>query len=143
MRCLLDASALLPVATKHGRSLLTETRDNWFAITDLAIYEACNGLWKMAHLLQQVSIEDAKEIVSVIRVLVDREMLHLLSVSELELASTFELAIRRKLTYYDASYVSAAKRTDTALVTQDAALAKAARELVEVLTVEDFEDKLS
>jgi len=142
MRYVLDASALLPVVAKQGRDLLTRIHHDWFAITDLTIYESSNSLWKMSYLLHQLSLEDAKEILNVIHELVDREIFHLLSVSELELASTLELAVRLRLTYYDASYVSAAKQEDAVLVTQDRALAEAARELVEVLTAEDFQQKL-
>lgn len=63
--------------------------------------------------------------------------------SELELAATLELAIQRRLTYYDASYVMVAKNRGAALVTQDRALAESAHDQVEVLSVEDFERKLS
>lgn len=142
MRYLLDASALLPLVTKQGRNLLARASKEWFAITDLAIYEGCNGVWKMTHLLHSISVEDGMETVSVIGELVERGILHLLSVSELELAATLELAIKRRLTYYDASYVMLAKHRGAVLVTQDRALAKTAHDQVEVLSVNDLERKL-
>jgi predicted nucleic acid-binding protein len=143
MRYLLDASALLPLVTKQGRNLLTRASKEWFAITDLAIYEGCNGVWKMTHLLHSISVEDGMETISIIEELVKRGILHLLSVGELELAATLELAIQRKLTYYDASYVMVAKCKGAVLVTQDSTLAESARDQVEVLSVKDFERKLS
>jgi len=143
MRYLLDASALLPLVTKQGRNLLARASKEWFAITDLAIYEGCNGVWKMIHLLHSISVEDGMETVSVIGELVEHGILHLLSVSELELAATLELAIQRRLTYYDASYVMVAKHRGAVLVTQDKTLAESAHDHVEVLSVEDLERKLS
>ncbi len=143
MRYLLDASALLSLVTKQGSNLLARASKEWFAVTDLAIYEGCNGVWKMAHLLHSISVEDGMETVSVIGELVERGILHLLSVSELELAATLELAIQRKLTYYDVSYVMVAKHQGAALVTQDRALAESAHDQVEVLSVEDLERKLN
>jgi predicted nucleic acid-binding protein len=143
MRYLLDASALLPLVTKQGRNLLRSASKDWFAITDLSIYEGCNAVWKMTHLLHSISVQDGMETVSVIGELVDRRILHLLSVSELQLAATLELAIQRRLTYYDASYVVIAKHRDAVLVTQDKALAESAHDQVQVFSLEDLEDKLS
>jgi len=143
MRFLLDASALLPLVTKHGRNLIAKAHKDWFAITDLAIYEACNSVWKMTRLLQTISVEDGMETVGVIRELIQREILHLLSVSELELGSTLKLAMERRLTYYDASYVMTAKHQSAVLITQDRELAEAAREQVEVIGVNGLEKRLS
>ena len=143
MRYLLDASALLPLVTKQGKNLLARASKEWFAVTDLAIYEGCNGVWKMTNLLHSISVEDGMETVGVIGELVERGILHLLSVSELELAATLELAIQRRLTYYDASYVMVAKNRGAVLVTQDRALAESAQDQVGVLSVEDFERKLN
>jgi predicted nucleic acid-binding protein len=143
MRYLLDASALLPLVTKQGRNLLARASREWFAVTDLAVYEGCNAVWKMSHLLHSISVEDGMETVSVIGELVERGILHFLSVSELELAATLELAIQRGLTYYDASYVMVAEHQGAVLVTQDRALAESAHDRVEILSVEDLERKLS
>jgi len=62
MKYLLDASALLPLITRAGRQLIVEASRENFVTTDLAIYEACNSLWKLATLLKSISLEDAVDI---------------------------------------------------------------------------------
>lgn len=42
MKYLLDASALLPLETRHGRQLIVEASRENLVTTDLAIYKACN-----------------------------------------------------------------------------------------------------
>lgn len=52
MKYLLDASALLPLETRHGRQLIVEaSRENLVTI-DLAIYEACKDAMKLLRSLK-------------------------------------------------------------------------------------------
>jgi predicted nucleic acid-binding protein len=63
----LDASALLPLVTKRGKQLIIEASREDLVTTDLAIYEACNSLWKLSTLLNSISIEDAVDIANTIK----------------------------------------------------------------------------
>lgn len=143
MRYLLDASALVPLVTKFGKDLIARASRDWFATTDLAIYEACNSLWKMSSLLGSISLEDGLETVSIIRELTERDTIHLIGVSKVELAATLRLASEQKLTFYDASYVTIAEDQRAALITQDRELSDVARKRVEVLSFTGLEHRIS
>ncbi|MGD0175580.1 MAG: type II toxin-antitoxin system VapC family toxin [Candidatus Bathyarchaeia archaeon] len=143
MRYLLDASALVPLITKFGKDLIARAATDRFLTTDLAIYEACNTLWKMSSLLGSISLEDGLETVSIIRELTERDTIHLIGVSKVELAATLRLASEQKLTFYDASYVTIAQDQRAALVTQDRELSDVARKSVEVLNFTGLERRIS
>jgi predicted nucleic acid-binding protein len=143
MRYLLDASALVPLVTKFGKDLIARAAKDWFLTTDLAIYEACNSLWKMSSLLRSISLEDGLETVSIIRELTERDTIHLIRASKVELAATLRLASEQKLTFYDASYVTIAEDQRATLVTQDRELSDVARKRVEVLSFTGLEHTIS
>jgi predicted nucleic acid-binding protein len=143
MRYLLDASALVPLITKFGKDLIAKAAKDWFLTTDLAVYEACNTLWKMSSLLGFISLEDGLETVAIIRELTERDTIHLIGVSKVELAATLRLAAEQKLTFYDASYVTVAEDQRAALVTQDRELSDIARKRVEVLSFTGLERRIS
>jgi len=143
MRYLLDASALLPLVTKFGRNLIARAARDWVATTDLAIYEACNSLWKLSSLLGSLSLKEGLETVNVIRELTETDTIHLIDQSDLDLAATLTFASEQKLTFYDASYVIIAEDHEATLVTQDEDLNKAARSRVEVIDYADLEHRMS
>lgn len=143
MRYLLDASALLPLVTKFGRNLIARAARDWVATTDLAIYEACNSLWKLSSLLGSLSLKEGLETVNVIRELTETDTIHLIDQSDLDLAATLTFASEQKLTFYDASYVIIAEDHEATLVTQDEDLNKAARPRVEVIDYADLEHRMS
>lgn len=80
MKYLLDASALLPLITKRGKQLIKQLiiieafRED-LATIDLAIYEACNSLWKLSTLLKSISIEDAVDTANAIKDLAIRDVI--------------------------------------------------------------------
>ena len=143
MRYLLDASALLPLVTKLGRNLIARAVRDWVATTDLAIYEACNSLWKLSSLLGSLSLKEGMETLNVIRELTETDTIHLIGQSDLDLAATLTFTSEQKLTFYDASYVIIAEDHEATLVTQDEDLNKAARSRVEVIDYADLEHRMS
>jgi predicted nucleic acid-binding protein len=143
MRYLLDASALVPLITKFGEDLIAKAAKDWFLTTDLAIYEACNILWKMSSLVGSISLEDGLETVSIIGELIERDTIHLIGVSKVELAAALRLASEQRLTFYDASCVTIAEDQRAALVTQDRELSDVARKHVEVLSFTGLERRIS
>ena len=74
----MDASALLPLVTKRGKQLIIEASREDLVTTDLAIYEACNSLWKLSTLLNSISIEDAVDIANTIKDLTVRGVIKLI-----------------------------------------------------------------
>jgi len=143
VRYLLDASALIPLTTTLGRGVIETASKHWLATTDLAVYEACNALWKLSALLKAISVEDAVETTTVIRDLTGKDLVHVMSFHKLDLPATLRLAFAEELTFYDASYVVTARDAEAILVTEDHKLRKSAGRRVEAIDFSDFHGKLS
>lgn len=143
MKYLLDASALLPLITSCGRQLITEaSKQNLFTM-DLAIYEACNSLWKLSTLLNIITIKDATNIAAAIKDITSYGIIQPINHTRLDLSNTLEMAHQQKLTFYDASYIITAKSLEATFVTDDEKLRKIANEHVKTMTYIDFERKLT
>jgi len=143
VKYLLDASAGLPLVTRHGRQLIVEASHENFVTTDLAMYEACNSLWKLATLLKSVSLEDAMEVAAVIKELIVRNVIELVDYTKLDFSSTLRLAHKENLTFYDTSFIITAEGTGAILVTEDEKLEEAARKSVDTITYGELEHKLA
>jgi len=142
MRYLLDASVLTPLLLDLGETVLRLAVETPLYITDLAVYEAGNSLWKLASLLGTLSLEDAYEIASVLHALVARRVLRLVRCDDLEARRVLEIAVREKLTFYDASYIAAAEKLNAVLVTEDRELREKARKYVATTTYTGLRDSL-
>jgi len=143
MKYLLDASALLPLITGGGKQLIVEASRENFITTDLAIYEACNSLWKLATLLKSISLEDAVDISTTVKDLTMRSVIQPIDFAKLDFSHTFKRAYEERLTFYDASYIATAESTEAILVTEDKKLLKAASKFVETITYTDLESRLA
>jgi len=142
VRYLLDASALLPLVTKLGKELVNRASREWFATIDLGVYEACNSIWKLSTLIGSLTLDEGIEIADILGELTRREVIHLVDVAGLELPDTLRLACHENLTFYDASYVTAAKHESAVLVTEDAKLRESARKHVETVDLTSLEHRL-
>ena len=142
MKFLLDASALLPLVTRSGKQLIPEAAGAELITTDLAIYEACNGLWKLSVLLQSITLEDATEIAVILHELTARNLIKILGFASLDLSRTLVTAQKGKITFYDASYIEAARNMNATLVTEDQKLRKAACKQVKTISVLQFQREL-
>lgn len=142
MKYLLDASALLPLVARRGKQLTVEASREDLITTDLAIYEACNSLWKLSKLLKSISIEDAADVVVTIKELAIRGMIKPINFTKLDFSNTLQIAYGEGLTFYDASYIIAAKAVEAILVTEDEKLQKTAGKFVKTITYADLEDTL-
>lgn len=142
MRYLLDASALLPLVTGFGKELLAKASKQWLATTDLGIYEACNSLWKLCTLLRTISADEAIETSVALKELTGHDIIHLVGIAGSELSDSLRLACEEKLTFYDASYLIAARNEKAVLVTDDVKLRESARSHVEVTTFAGLLSKL-
>lgn len=113
-RYLLDASAIYPLMLRLREELLSYV--NRFAVLDLTVYEVGNVIWKE---FRRGRIRDPtivaelfEEIFSSIPVLRP----------QIGLREVVELAISENLTFYDASYLYAARIYGMKLVTEDSDL---------------------
>jgi predicted nucleic acid-binding protein len=139
----LDASALLPLVTKRGKQLIIEASREDLVTTDLAIYEACNSLWKLSTLLNSISIEDAVDIANTIKDLTVRGVIKLIKFTKLDFSNTLKIANKEGLTFYDASYIAVAESLEAILVTEDEKLKKIANKFIKTMTYSDPEEKLA
>jgi len=139
LKYLLDASALLPLVTGHGKQLISEASRETLTTTDLAMYEACNSLWKLAKLLRSISLEDALVVAMTLKDLVARNLIQSIGFTSLDLSQTLRKAYEEQLTFYDASYIAITESTGSILVTEDEELSKAASKSVQTITYSDFD----
>jgi len=142
LKYLLDASALLPLVTRRGKQLIVEASRENLVTTDLAIYEACNSLWKLATLLKTISVEDAVDVATTLKDLIMRNVIQQINFAKLDFSRTFNKTYKERLTFYDASYITSAEGIEAILVTEDEKLWKAASKFVKTITYTDLESRL-
>ena len=143
MKYLLDASALLPLVTRRGEQLIVEASHENLVTTDLALYEACNSLWKLATLLKSISLEDAVDVATTLKDLATRSVIQPINFTKLDFSQTLKKAHKERLTFYDASYIATAESTEAILVTEDEKLRKAASKFVKTITYTTLESRLT
>ena len=143
MKYLLDASALLPLVTRRGKQLIVEASRETLVTTDLAIYEACNSLWKLSTLLKSISLEDTVDVANTLKDLALRSLIQHINFARLDFSHTLKRAHREQLTFYDASYIITAESEEAILVTEDEKLRKAASKFVKTITYADLENRLA
>jgi predicted nucleic acid-binding protein len=142
VKYLLDASALLPLVTRRGKQLIVEASRENLVTTDLAIYEACNSLWKLATLLKTISLEDAVDVATTLKDLITRNVIQPINFAKLDFSHALKRAYKERLTFYDASYITSAEGIEAILVTEDEKLWKAASKFVKTITYTDLESRL-
>jgi len=143
VKYLLDASALLPLVTRRGKQLIVEASRENLVTTDLAIYEACNSLWKLATLLKTISLEDAVDVATTLKDLAMKNVIQTINFTKLDFSHTLNKAYKERLTFYDASYIATAESTEAILVTEDKKLRKAAGKFVKTITYTELESRLA
>jgi predicted nucleic acid-binding protein len=143
LKYLLDASALLPLTIRRGKQLIIEASREDLGTTDLAIYEACNSLWKLSTLLKLISLEDAVDAANTIKDLAVRGVIKPIKFTKLDFSNTLRIANKEGLTFYDALYIAAAESSEAILVTEDEKLKKTANRLVKTITYFALESKLA
>lgn len=143
MKFLLDASALLPLITQSGKRLLAETTRETLITTDLAIYEACNSLWKLATLLKTITPEEAADVAALLSEVIAKNLIQAMGFAGIDLIQTLSLAQKTQTTFYDASYIAAAQKTKAILATEDKQLRKAANKYVKTFNFNQLQKELT
>ncbi|ABP50597.1 conserved hypothetical protein [Pyrobaculum arsenaticum DSM 13514] len=119
----MDASALYALVAHYDKWIRHRDR---LAILHLTIYEAGNALWKEARLGRvdwAAAARHLKKVLSSLKVLDDPPLNEVLGV-----------AVKRGLTFYDASYAYVAESSGLVLVTQDQELLAKTRNAIDVVT---------
>jgi predicted nucleic acid-binding protein len=143
LKFLLDASALLPLVTRSGKKLIAEAAQADLITTDLAIYEACNGLWKLATLLKTLTLKDAQDIATVLNELTAKNLIQTINFTSIDLAHTLGIAQKTQVTFYDASYIATAQNIKATLATEDQKLLKAASKSVKTMSFAQLQNELA
>jgi predicted nucleic acid-binding protein len=131
LKALFDSSAILNLAGTRAASELLEGHT-----TGLSEFEIGNALWRQATRGGKFSVQEAAKAFD--------KIIGLLSLMSLvenpPPTQTLELAVSEGLTYYDASFLLAAIDSGLPLVTDDAALLKAASRHVTALATDSMLD---
>lgn len=110
IRYLLDTSAIYPLVLSLRERLLDYS--SHFSVLDLTLYEVGNVIWKEYRRGRirnpQVVANLFQEVLNIIQVLKVSDMREIL-----------DLAINENLTFYDASYLHAARQYKLKLITED------------------------
>lgn len=142
MKFLLDASVLIPLVTQSGKKLIAQAANADLWTTDLAIYESCNGLWKLATLLKTVTLKEAQDISAVLNELTEKNLIKTTNFSSINLPDTIDMAQKLQITFYDASYIAASQNLKATLATEDQKLLKTASKTVKVISFSQLQSEL-
>ncbi|MGB9622423.1 MAG: type II toxin-antitoxin system VapC family toxin [Candidatus Bathyarchaeia archaeon] len=103
------------------------------AIQWLTLYEVLNAIWKESTLLRILTTEEALSLINDFLDLI-REMV-VLEIRDIE-RDIIQLAIARKMTVYDASYIALAVKHKLTLVTEDKELLNKSRDLIHAVSLD-------
>lgn len=130
---LFDASSLIELVGRGGGAAAAAF-DQY--TLDLAFYEAGNSFWHDSAGQQLLSREDATDAVGYLDSV--REEMVVLALADIGATTVCETAWEEGVTYYDAAYITAARATNTVLVTEDGGMADYTPEQVSVTTVAEL-----
>jgi len=130
MSFVFDASAIFEAIVKRNVGILSDQ----FTI-ELAKYELGNVLWKRRVLVGDISDKEYLRLGKVIK-----RVLKLMNIISIDCHEDEVLRIAKELriTFYDASYVYAAKSKNLPLITQDKELIRKANKTITVMRLEDI-----
>lgn len=142
MKILLDPSVLLPLITKSGKKLISEATNADLWTTDLAIYESCNGLWKLSTLLKTLTSTEAQDISAILTEVTEKKLIKTTNLTSINLPYTLEIAQKMQLTFYDASYITISQNLKATLATEDQKLLRAASKSVKTVSFSQLQNEL-
>jgi predicted nucleic acid-binding protein len=123
--------------------LIVEASRENLVTTDLAVYESCNSLCKLATLLKSISLEDAVDVATVLKELTMRNVIGLIDYTKLDFSSALGMAHKENFTFYDTLFIKTAEHIGAVLVTEDEKMEEAARKSVKTITYKQLERALT
>ena len=124
MSFLFDSSAIINLCGERKTEKLLE---GW--TLNLARYELGNAVWKQVKVNEKITVEEANLVLDPLIEVFTR----LKKPASENHLKTLEIAVKENLTYYDASYISAAVENNLTLVTDDDKLYKTSKKYVKTL----------
>jgi len=118
MNLIFDSSAIINLC---GEKKTEKLLDGW--TINLAIYELGNAVWKQVKVYRRITVDEANLLLDSLTEVFKR----LRKPSSENPLKTLEIAVKEDLTYYDASYISAAVENNLTLVTDDEKLYNAGK----------------
>lgn len=128
MPLLLDACAVINMILRRGSQALASARNN-FALS-LTSYEAGNAVWRLCLLERKITRSEALALVTTATDFLN--LLQQIHFQDLNPNRILDIAISKRLTFYDASYIIAAETRRLTLVTDDRGLFEVAKQYVDV-----------
>ena len=127
---LFDTSSIFKAIMNHRVAILDKS-----TTIPLALYELGNIIWKKTSLLNELTLEEAVELMKI----VDAVLKHMVIYENNGLSpNSLILALRENLSYYDSSFVQATIDLGYQLVTEDNQMRKISRELgIPVVSIKD------
>ena len=129
MKYLFDSSAIFKAIKNNAVEVLAGNYT-----LELARYELGNILWKEHTLHRRISDKEVKELIKLVREVLS--VMNVVNVNGYE-SKVLDVAIKLKLTFYDASYVYLAKEKGLSLVTEDTRLLSKAGSYLRVMRLSD------
>ena len=120
-----------PIEASRRRKTFEDSR-----VIGLTFYELGNSLWKESELIKSITREELVELTEG----VSKSLLNTKNVElqPADFASIIEIARIEKLSFYDSSYLFAAKSNNLVLVTEDKKLLRIAKKYCQVITFESL-----
>jgi predicted nucleic acid-binding protein len=143
LKILLDASTLIPLVTQSGKNLITQATNQNLLTTDLAVYESCNGIWKLATLIKTLTYKEAQDTINTLHNVISQKIIQTVNFSAIDLAKTFDIAQKTQTTFYDATYIAVAENIQAVLATEDKKLFKEASKTVKAITFVQLQNELN
>jgi len=129
MSFIFDSSAIINMC---GDRKTEKLLDGW--TLNLAIYELGNAVWRQVKIHEKITVEEANLVLDSLT-----EVFRRLRKPETEKPlETLKIAVKEGLTYYDASYISAAVENNLTLVTDDEKLYKIGKKYVRTVKSNDL-----
>ena len=127
---LIDASSLVKALKETKLVPLGGQALQW-----LTVYEILNALWKEAYLLRRLSPEEVAYLASIFTGTI--KAMTILEPKGLE-HDILQIAVSRRVTAYDASYIALARKHGLTLVTEDEKLRQAAMSIVKTTSLDSI-----
>ena len=131
------SSLLLMMKHFSPRDLISIAVD--ITVLDLSVYEVSNALWKAVKLLKNIDREEASLIHKTL--LVFLRYCAMLRLEDLDHDRIMEIALEKRLTYYDAPYLHTAIVMKLPLTTEDRRLREASPEGTVVISWNEFKER--
>jgi len=127
MNLLFDSSAILNTVRNIGGNAISILKSNY--ILTLTIYEIGNAIWKEAKLQKRIGLNEALILISNISRILSKMRIIVID----NPAKVLRVAYLMRITYYDASYITATAENNLILVTDDRKLLNKIGEREEIL----------